>query len=344
MASLDKSGETVAVRAFSRLHFGLLNPVGRGSAGTDAAEEALPLRCFGGVGLMIERPGLRVHARPASSWSAAGPLAERALTFAHRFAQRTRIEEGDKSLSPRHLLIDRAAAEHAGLGTGTQLGLAVARALAVSWGLHCDLPTLARRVGRGLRSALGAHGFERGGLMVESGKRANELAPLVVRLPFPESWRLVLVLPSTDDRNAGMHGAGEVEAFDRLAAHPVSHERTDALCRLVLLGLLPALVECDLDAFGAALHEFNVRVGEAFAPVQGSVYASPRIAERVAFVRGQGVRGVGQSSWGPTVFAVVADDERAQHLATRLRERFGLEDADVLVTSARNNGAVIERT
>ncbi len=112
-------------------------------------------RQFGGVGMMIEQPGLQVRVESSSSWSASGPLAQRALTFARRLAQGTQQEAGDWNLPPRSLWIEQAAPEHVGLGTGTQLGLAVARALVVSWGLECDLPTLARRVGRGLRSALG---------------------------------------------------------------------------------------------------------------------------------------------------------------------------------------------
>ena len=323
----------VTVQACSRLHFGLLNPGGGGDA------EA---RHFGGVGLMIERPGLRLHVRASSTWSAVGPLAERALAFAQRFVQNCRREEGERDWSPRHLSIEQAAPEHAGLGTGTQLGLSVARALAVSWGLECDLPTLVRRVSRGRRSALGAHGFQQGGLLVESGKySAEQLAPLVSRLAFPEAWRLVLVLPAAEDGSAGLHGTHEVEAFARLAAGPAEPGRIDTLCRLVLLGLLPALVERDLDSFGETLYEFNARVGEAFAPVQGGVYASPRVAEMVAFLRGLGVRGVGQSSWGPTVFAVAADEDHARHLAARLRQHFALHDETVLVTSACNHGASV---
>jgi beta-RFAP synthase len=327
----------VSVQTFARLHFGLLNP-----AGGAAASSAPPaFRRFGGVGLMVERPGIRVRVEPAAAWSAGGPLAERALSFAHRFTQRTGIEAGGRALSAHHLHVETATPEHAGLGTGTQLGLAVARALAVSWGQECDLRTLARRVGRGLRSGLGAHGFELGGLLVEAGKRsAEELAPLVARLPFPDSWRLVLILPGADA--AGLHGTREVDAFAKLVARPAAHDRTDALCRLVLLGILPALVERELDAFGEALHEFNVRVGEVFAPVQGGVYAGPHVAERVAFLREQGVRGVGQSSWGPTVFAVVGEEDQAQHLAARVRGRFRLHDADVIVTRACNHGALLE--
>lgn len=323
----------IGVRTSSRLHFGLLN----------AGEETETSRRFGGVGLMIDRPGWCVWVAPASSWSAAGPSAERALSFAERFARATRQESGDIDLSPHRIVVERSAPAHAGLGSGTQLGLAVARALAASWGHECDLFTLARRVGRGLRSAVGAHGFERGGLLVECGKASGDgLAPLAARMSFPEAWRLVLALPDTEGQAAGLHGPREREAFAELAGRPDARRRTEVLCRLVLLGLLPALAERDLDAFGDALHEFNVRAGEAFAPVQGGTYAGPRVTELVSFLRGQGVRGAGQSSWGPTVFGVVADEEEGDRLAAGLRGRFALPDAAVWVTSACNHGVIRE--
>ncbi|HTU22261.1 MAG TPA: beta-ribofuranosylaminobenzene 5'-phosphate synthase family protein [Gemmataceae bacterium] len=323
----------IQVRAFSRLHFGFLNPaVGEGSR-----LEVSSSRWFGGVGLMIAQPDLCLRVEPASSWSAEGPLADRALAFAQRFAEASCRDEKRDRLPPRHVRIECVTPAHAGLGSGSQLGLSVARALAASWGLRCDLATLARRTGRGLRSALGTHGFEHGGLLVEAGKRApDELAPLVARQSFPEEWRVVVALPGG---TAGLHGRGEVQAFARLTAEPTTVRRAETLCRLVLLGLLPALVERDVDAFGEALYELNARVGEAFAPMQGGVYASGRVAEVVAFVRSQNIRGVAQSSWGPAVFAVVADEEQAPRLAARLRQRFALEDAAVWVTAACNHGA-----
>ncbi|MHB1421747.1 MAG: GHMP family kinase ATP-binding protein [Gemmataceae bacterium] len=332
----------IEVRASSRLHFGLLNPAGSAAA-----------RGFGGIGLMIAEPELILRVEPASSWSAEGPRAERALAFAQRFAEATHREEPDAALPPRRLRMERIMPAHAGLGSGTQLGLSAARALAASWGLPGDVATLARRVERGLRSAVGAHGFEHGGFLVESGKRSTAgLAPLAARHPFPEAWRLVIALPPHPSPSppaggegqgvrgsVGLHGRGEEEAFAHLRADAVDLARTETLCRLVLLGLLPALLERDLDAFGEALHEFNVRVGEAFAPVQGGVYASPFVAELVAFLRGQKVRGVGQSSWGPAVFAVAADAEHGEHLAVQLRRRFALPQAAVWTTPACNHGA-----
>ena len=53
------------IRTASRLHFGLLG------WGPQAARQ------FGGVGLMIEAPGIELVAGTAPNWSSAGPLADR---------------------------------------------------------------------------------------------------------------------------------------------------------------------------------------------------------------------------------------------------------------------------
>ncbi len=104
--------------------------------------------------------------------------------------------------------------------------------------------------------------------------------------------------------------------------------------------MLPALQEGDVQTFGEALYEFNVRVGEMFAPVQGGVYSDSGVGRIVAFLRGEGVAGVGQSSWGPAVFAIVGNEERADELAMRLRERFPyLLESSVFVARAMNQRA-----
>jgi beta-RFAP synthase len=159
-----------------------------------------------------------------------------------------------------------------------------------------------------------------------------------VRVAVPEAWRIVLALLR---QAPGLHGPDEQEVFRQLAESSAAPLPTDALCRLVLLGMLPALAEGDLEAFGEALFDFNVRVGAAFARMQGGPYAGPRVAELVAFLRGEGARGVGQSSWGPAVFAVVGDEERAADLAARVRRQFGLSADEVFVTRACNRGAVV---
>ncbi len=238
-----------------RLHFGLLSFGGDAETWPDRhGRPVLPARRFGGVGLMVQSPGVQVVASPAATWSADGRSADRALAFAQRFAESIRRERPDADLPPQRLVVETAPPEHVGLGVGTQLGLATARALSEAWGFIQDIEDLARRIGRGRRSALGVHGFSRGGFLVESGKRDEDrLAPLAVRVPFPPEWRVVLAVPR---EAAGLHGPGETEAFARLTALPRTAP-TDALCRLVLLGLLPTLAEADLPAFGEALYDFN---------------------------------------------------------------------------------------
>jgi beta-RFAP synthase len=328
----------ISVRAPSRLHFGLLSvPLGQSWPN----QEGIVARRFGSVGLMIQDPGVTLKIRPAMDWSAEGPLAERALTFAHQFAESFPPAPSKQSQSPQHILVEHCSPEHAGLGTGTQLGLAVARVLQEAWGLPPPEPSergeLARRIGRGARSALGVHGFFEGGFLVEAGKRSGEsLAPLVARVIFPESWRIVLVVPPG---RPGLHGLEESEAFEKLQGIP--QEKTDTLCRLVLLGMLPALAEKDWKTFGEALHEFNARAGETFASIQGGVYAGEAVGEIVRYIRQQGIPGAGQSSWGPAVFAMAADEDQARSVCRQVQEKFSLQPSCVFITSARNEGAEI---
>lgn len=325
----------IRVRAASRLHFGLLN---LGSADRSGTLEGLPIiRQFGGTGLMVQEPGLEVVVDRADSWSAHGPLSERALGFAKHFARALPHTQADvPPLGPYAIEVGRAAPEHRGLGTGTQLALAVARAITVVDQLNLDVGTLAALVGRGARSGLGVHGFAQGGLLVDGGKGpATTIAPVIARWDFPMAWRVVLILPE----GQGLHGLAESEVFTAGRASDVP--ATDTLCRIVLLGLLPALREGDLDAFGEALFEFNRRAGELFLRWQGGVYGHPQSGAIVDFIRQKGVRGVGQSSWGPSLFAVT-DIDRANALARQLCEHFQFAPHQVLVTKAANHGAQVE--
>jgi beta-ribofuranosylaminobenzene 5'-phosphate synthase len=330
----------IRIRAGSRLHFGLLNVVPPGSPWPNLHGEPLfPARAFGGIGLMIEDPALELHLAPAAQWSANGPLAERALNLAQGFA--TSVQSHSPSpFCPCDIRLVQAPPEHVGLGTGTQLAMAIVHGLARLWRLHLDLPALAQAAGRGQRSALGTHGFVHGGLLVEPGKLPSEIvSPLVARLEFPEPWRIVVAIPHCP---AGLHGPLEAQAFAALAEQQNESAHTEVLCRLVLLGLLPALVARDCAPFGEALYDFNQRVGAAFAAVQGGLYSCKETAAVIAFLRAEGIKGVGQSSWGPAAFAVLPDPSQAEHTVRRLSDHFGPSFGQFSVTQAANHGAAVE--
>lgn len=308
----------------SRLHFGLfrLPPAGPWPSGE---------RFYGGVGLMIERPGVRVAVEPAAEWGATGPLAERALRVARRCAA------AQPELSrPHQVIVEECPPEHAGLGTGTQLSLAVARALAASCGrAELTLMDVARLTDRGRRSVVGVHGFISGGFLVDAGKQSPEdLAPPAARSDFPADWRLILLRPAKTA--SSWHGRGEDEAL--AAAGSTSG---DSLRRLAVDDLLPALVRGDLATFGDVLFEFNARAAEPFRAAQGGTYAS-ETAELVEWLRVRGVRGAGQSSWGPTAFGVVGDAVDAESVASAARSQWG-DTVTVVITRGRNIGASRER-
>src|ERR1700730_6080688 len=118
----------VRVTTPSRLHFGLFRLLTEQSDLDRVGSGALAARHFGGVGLMIDKPGIEVSVVPAKTWSATGPLADRALAYAQTFL-RNSPELGPQAFT---LTVEHCAPEHVGLGTGTQLALAVAKALAMA--------------------------------------------------------------------------------------------------------------------------------------------------------------------------------------------------------------------
>ena len=355
----------IEVHTPCRLHFGLL------------AYSRDDARQFGGVGLMIREPRIVVRVDPADRFTSTGPMADRALSFAHTFAgnwaalrsgsKSSRSKSAQRSASQHENLNDEptrqadaaslhsreplaipgaaieileAPRSHTGLGTGTQLAMAVAHALAKLYtegGQDLGVNELAALVGRGARSAIGAHGFFHGGLIIEGGKRHHEdLSPMLVQQPFPPAWRLVLICP---DRLVGIHGKLEKQAFAKMP--PIPQDVTGQMCRLVLMGILPAIIERDLTGFSRSLYELQQRVGQCFATAQGGTFADPLLERIVTFIRTQGIEGVGQSSWGPTLYAVTDSEATAQSLADHLRARFDLSEREVIVTAADNQGCEV---
>jgi beta-ribofuranosylaminobenzene 5'-phosphate synthase len=310
----------VRVEAPARLHLGML------AVADDGA------RRFGGFGVSVTRPAVVIEARAADELSAEGADAERALMFARRCREALGLSGG------AHVRVVEAIPPHVGLGSGTKLALAVAQAVAVLAGRTVDAPALAQAAGRAARSAVGMWTFALGGLVVEGGVRrgVEQPAPLLMHHRIPDEWRVVLVIPEAQQ---GLSGTAETEAFRRLVP---SAERSAAIAQLVLTSLLPALVERDLEEFGAALTRVQELVGDAFAAVQGGRF-HPQAGELVEALRRGGAAGAGQSSWGPAVYGVVGSEAAGRELASRMEDVVGGDGSVELVTFA-NRGARLERS
>jgi len=294
----NEKPDTVFVEAPARLHFGVLDL--RGALG----------RWFGGIGAAAPEPTLLLSARVDGMLAVEGADADRAETFARAFLAHHDLQTGAR------ISIHRALPSHAGLGSGTQLALAVARAIADLRGLPTTAAALARAVGRAQRSAIGTWTFDGGGLVVEGGRRAdtNGVGPLIARIQFPSTWRCVVAVPR---QPPAISGADEAAA---LAALPPPPEReVEHVAHLVLMALLPALADADLAGFGRALTAIQTTTGRWFASVQGGIFARGPSEELVRRMAERGAPGVGQSSWGPTVYGIVDGEEAGVRLADEVR-------------------------
>jgi len=208
---------------------------------------------------------------------------------------------------------------HIGFGSGTQFSCAVVRMLmAVA---HDQGATdaedrdlffrLMNAAGRGKRSHVGLRGFLDGGLIFDAGGGSERLTQAYV---FPENWR---VLALWEPEYAGDSGQGEQDLFNA-CSHRENLYR-DEMIGLIQDGLLPGLTAVDWERFSMALGRYGECAGEVFRSVQGDVYRSTRIRFWVDKIRSLGVMGVGQSSWGPVVYAVLRDEDQAEWLRGELQ-------------------------
>jgi beta-RFAP synthase len=313
--------DSVTVLAPARLHLGFLDL--NGGLG----------RRFGSLGLAIDAPATRLSLRRAATTGVEGAEAERAARHLDLLALRFGLA------STYRLMIRDAIPAHAGLGSGTQLALAVAAALRRLEGLPPDTTGDAAFLQRGERSGIGVGLFERGGLIVDGGRgERTATPPIIARMEFPSEWRVILVL---DPRVQGAHGPQERAAFAQLA--PFEAGAAAEICRLVLVKALPALAERDLASFGDAIARLQEIVGHYFAPAQGGApYMSASVAEVMRELRKRGARGTGQSSWGPTGFAFAASAAEAQHLRDCLREKVLALGVDIAICKGLNHGALVK--
>lgn len=315
---------SLTIECGARLHFGLW------------AWGEVHARQFGGLGMMIESPRLVVRFTPADRFEVGGKLAGRVQRIAGHCTEHWNLE----SLPPVRIEVVDHPPQHAGFGLGTQLGLAVARGLAECLDKQ-NLPSseLAVAAGRGLRSAVGTHGFEQGGLLIDAGKRPGDaVGKLLRRVEAPSQWRVLLITPQV---GAGKAGEAEVSAFAELP--PVPESTTQRLQHWASEVIAPACEAGDFDTFARGIFDYGHTAGMCFAKVQGGAYASDEVSRIVELARSFGAEGVGQSSWGPTVFAMARDEQHAAELRAQLIRELPSDEYTVTIASAKKDGARLRR-
>jgi beta-ribofuranosylaminobenzene 5'-phosphate synthase len=327
----------IEVRTCARLHLGLLDNNGEHG------------RLYGSIGLAVDQPSLVLRAEKSESLIIEGMETERVSIYAQRFIDRYGVPAG----ACLNLLTGIPA--HVGLGSGTQIALAVGTALARLAGLDLSTEEIALAGGRGVRSGIGIATFQHGGFVLDGGHRVlqkpdsssetqatqiekDRVPPILFRHPVPKDWHFVTVIPGNAQ---GFSGENENSAFLHLPK--TGPQLVEKVSWLLLMKMLPSLVETDIAGFGQALTGIQRMIGDCFASVQDGSFSNPVSGKLIEFLLEKGAAGAGQSSWGPAVYGLVKGNESARRLKKEVQAFLaGLGGGQAFCVRPRNRGAVIK--
>lgn len=309
--NIDTAADTVSVAASARLHLGFLNLNG----GVQ--------RRYGSVGVGITGFSTVVHASHSGALDIRGADDGYIARISQTVLDHFRIDSGVRVEVEEHI------PRHQGLGSGTQMALAVGAAITGLYGIRAGVEELAVATGRGGRSGVGMGVFQHGGFIVDSGKTGAHRPPtLIFRHDFPEQWQFVLVM---DEEAGGISGEEELKAFNSLP--DMSPAAGAEICQQVLMEMLPGIIENDCRQFGASVGRIQASIGEYFSAVQGGMFASDRVRQTLELLLENEATGIGQTSWGPTGFAVFPDKKSAVQAVDRVagpgsRVKLGIAGAE----------------
>ncbi len=320
--------EEIVIQTPARLHFGLLDL--HGGLG----------RIDGGIGLALDKPRTVISAKRSQTCEAASPMEP---GFEGRLESAVHAVCAHYRLPGARIAVSERARPHSGLGSASQSLVGAGMAICALYGL-CPSPVeIAGLVGRGGTSGIGIAAIQHGGFILDGGHRFGRgegsksgyspssasvgvpPPPLLARYEFP-SWDVLIVIPQGE----GASGDRERDLFEE--ACPVPARDVEKMCRILLTQMLPAVLESDLETFGLAMEAYQGLGFKVFeAETQG-----PLVAECVDFLRSNGGKGVGMSSWGPTLFAFGEDLSALRDRAKEwLSSRGG---GEAILTKANNHG------
>lgn len=309
-------------------------------------------RVDGGIGLMLDRPNVIIETTNH---------AEEFKIEAHKY-YRESIEVINEQASKIfkafninnknfHFNLKRYFPSHVGLGSKTQLSLAIAVAITKLKNINnTSLKDLTRLVNRGGTSGIGWRGFEQGGFIVDAGhefgkgkeketflpssasKEANP-ALTILRYPIPEHWRFVLVIPNV---KKGAYGDEEISIFQSHA--PIPKVEVNEVSHQILMKIVPGIIKKDLECFGEGLKRIQ-SIG--FKKIEISL--QHEIVKKIlSLFEDNGVKAFGMSSFGPSVIGIVESDEDANKLLKAVQMCLSSNGGHIYLCKPNNYGAKIE--
>lgn len=241
-------------------------------------------------------------------------------------------------------IVEKTFPVHSGLGSGTQLSLATAKLICELYQISMTSYQIGKIVGRGGTSGIGVAAFDQGGFIVDGGHKIEEKKgflpssaskaappPIITRYDFPEDWNIILAIPDIQDR---ISGSKELNIFQKYC--PIPLREVETISHLILMKMMPAVIEKDLDNFGEAINEIqNTGFKKVEMDLQNKI-----IPETIESMRKAGAAGAGMSSFGPTIYGITDTD--GHQIIKAIREALGETKGLIFTTKAQNSGAQID--
>jgi beta-ribofuranosylaminobenzene 5'-phosphate synthase len=283
-----------ALRAFPRLHFGLVDLSGA------------TRRAYGGLGAAIDGPCAMVQAHRARGFQLDVNGADDQVR-AKTIVALDRARGSGLALSGRFTLVQRLPS-HMGLGSTTATILAILQSIAIVNRWPVTAAQLIDLSGRGRTSAVGCNTFFDGGLVADAGQPGHPTSTYLPSLQpkgrgpslrlgrwrMSPQWVVSLIMCTNVP---SVPPADEADFF--AAAAPTDPLETPDQLACVYHGLIPAAIEEDLDCFASSLRHFQSRGFKA-----REIGAQPDVVQATLRRLWADDFAAGLSSLGPALFVI----------------------------------------
>ncbi|MHA2128172.1 MAG: beta-ribofuranosylaminobenzene 5'-phosphate synthase [Promethearchaeota archaeon] len=309
-------------------------------------------RVDGGIGLMLDRPNVVFEASNSAEEFKieAHNYYRESIEVINEIASRV-FKTFNISNKNFHFNLKRYFPSHVGLGSKTQLSLAIITAITKLKSIeHLTTKHLTQLVERGGTSGIGWRGFETGGFILDGGhdfgkgKEKESFLPssassksnpalTISRHNIPDKWRFVLVIPNV---KKGAYGDEEIRVFQEYA--PIPMHEVNEVSHLIIMKILPGILKNDLECFGEGLRRIQ-SIG--FKKIEINLQHQI-VKDLLYFFEEYGLKGYGMSSFGPSVVGIVESDSEAEDLLRAVQKNQKNGGGHIYICKPNNSGAKIE--
>ncbi len=308
-------------------------------------------RVDGGVGLMLDQPNVVLEVSNSAD--------EFAIECHRYYRESVHVinEKASKVFKLFHINnknfhfnLLRYYPSHVGLGSKTQLSLAIGTAISKLKNMDIPIEEITKMVERGGTSGIGWRGFETGGFILDGGhdygigKEKENFLPssasgsanpalTISKYNIPENWRFVLVIPNV---KPGAYGEEEVDIFKKYT--PIPRDEVNEVSHQILMKMLPGILRNDLQCFGEGLKRIQ-SIG--FKRIEISLQKQI-VKDLLKLFEKIGVKAYGMSSFGPSILGITDSAEEAEKLKETVEKHLNGIGGHIYLCRPNNTGAKIE--